>query len=80
MAYEVTVFETAAELFAAFDEGQLSPDVYLVHENEGKTPPRLSIRQGADATILQRYSLELLSWHDILTELLDRANIDVHFT
>ena len=82
MAYEVTVFESADELFDAFEDGRISTGVYLVHENEGRTPPRLSIRSGGgvDAETLQKFSLELLSWDNILTELLDRVNIDVHFT
>lgn len=72
MAYQVTVFETAKELFNAFADGTIPRELYLVHEDSG---PILSGTAEA-----RKYNLELLSWNDILTEALDRASIDVHFT
>lgn len=82
MAYQVTVFETAAELFNAFADGTISSKLYLVHENGG--PPYLSGTESHDADTsaknASRFSLELLDWDDILTEALDRVGIDVHFT
>ena len=72
--YQVTVFETAAELFDAFDDGTISSNLYLVHEGGA---PRLS---GTDPHDAAKLSLELLDWDMILIEALDRVNIHVHFT
>jgi len=72
MAYQVTVFETAKELFDAFADGTIPRELYLVHEDGGPT-----LSGTAEA---RKYDLESLSWDDIFTEALNRAGMDIHFT
>lgn len=72
MAYQLTVFETVEEFFDAVADGTIPDTLYVVCDDG---PPRLSGNEGAAA-----FSLELLSWDDLIKEMFARVGMQVHFT